>query len=74
VQGKTHLLPRTLKGLVMLLWILICFIMVEWPILSWANRIEPFIGGFPFIYFWLTFWYVMIAIGAIVTALFVWRP
>ena len=58
----------------MLLWILICFIMVEWPILGWANRIEPSIGGFPFVYFWLTLWYVLMAIGVIATALFVWKP
>lgn len=65
---------RKTLGLAVIIWILLCYVMVEWPVLAWANRIEPFILGLPFSYFWLTFWYVMMTVGGIFAALYVWRP
>jgi len=48
--------------------------MTQWPVLKAVNKAVPFVLGMPFIYAWLTFWYIMIVIGAIITAWKVWKP
>lgn len=49
-------------------------ILTQGPFVAWANRVEPFILGMPFLYFWLTFWYVLLVVGALIAAARVWRP
>ncbi len=71
---KSHISPRTKAGAAMLVWIIFCYLMVEWPVLEFANRIHPFIGGVSFLYFWLSFWYILLVIGIFVTAWKVWKP
>jgi len=70
---RSHFLPRTTKGTVMVVYFLICYLMVEWPILRFANKIHPRIAGTTFLYGWLLIWYILFCIGAIITAKYVWK-
>ena len=51
---RSHLLPRTGRGWVAVVSFLVLFALVEPPfVYSWANRIEPWILGLPFLYAYL---------------------
>ena len=51
---RSHLLPRTRDGWVAVLLFLGLFLLVEPPFVhSFANRIEPWLFGFPFLYSYL---------------------
>ncbi len=38
------------------------FIATNWPVLWWVNSIEPKVGPFPFLVFWMLFWSIGIGI------------
>jgi hypothetical protein len=38
------------------------FLATNWPILIFANRIDPKVGPFPFLVFWMLFWSIGIGI------------
>lgn len=42
---------------------IICILAMIWPGALIANRIEPFIFGLPFIFFWYTLWPSIMFIG-----------
>jgi hypothetical protein len=49
------------RAVVVLLYALF-FLATNWPVLILANRIEPRIGPFPFLVFWMLFWSIGIGI------------
>lgn len=53
-EFRSHFVPRTRDGrLVLGLYLLfLCF--AEWPLLPLANRVEPTVLGFPFLFSYLT--------------------
>lgn len=55
---KSHLIPRTRRGKFVTLAILCLYLLIQWPILRFANRIQPLILGLPFLYFYLLVIYV----------------
>jgi len=66
---RSHLLPRTRDGWVAVLLFLGLFALVEPPFVTGvANRIEPWLLGFPFLYSYLLLIYAAI-IGVLVWAL-----
>ncbi len=74
VIKKSHLVPRTTGGWILLIYILFCYLMTQWPVLKAVNKAVPFVLGMPFVYAWLTFWYILLVIGAILAAWKVWKP
>jgi hypothetical protein len=51
---RSHFLPRTRAGWVSVLLFLGLFALAEPPFVhSWANRTEPWLLGFPFLYTYL---------------------
>lgn len=51
---RSHLLPRTGRGWVAVVSFLVLFALVEPPfVFSFANRIEPWVFGLPFLYAYL---------------------
>ena len=66
---RSHLIPRTRDGWVALLLFLGLFALVEPPFVNGvANRIEPWLLGFPFLYTYLLVVYSAL-IGVLVWAL-----
>ncbi|MFH1763898.1 MAG: hypothetical protein ABIF09_06880 [Gemmatimonadota bacterium] len=66
---RSHLLPRTRDGWVAVLLFLGLFALVEPPFVHGvANRIEPWLLGFPFLYTYLLVVYLAL-IGVLVWAL-----
>jgi hypothetical protein len=66
---RSHLLPRTRDGWVAVLLFLGLFALVEPPFVHGvANRIDPWLLGFPFLYTYLLVIYVAL-IGVLVWAL-----
>jgi len=59
---------------VALILIIAGLVLTQGPFVAWANRVEPFILGIPFLYFWLTAWYILLVVGALIAAARVWRP
>ena len=57
---KNHLIPRSRKGKLVTLTVLCLYLLIQWPILRFANRIEPFVLGMPFLYFYLLLIYFCI--------------
>lgn len=45
---------------------LICWAAMIWPGALLANRIEPFVLGLPFMFFWYVFWVAVMLIGLVV--------
>ena len=66
---RSHLLPRTRQGWVAVLLFLGLFALVEPPFVhTVANRVEPWIFGFPFLYTYLLVIYSAL-IGVLLWAL-----
>ncbi len=66
---RSHLLPRTRDGWVAVLLFLGLFALVEPPFVHGvANRVEPWLLGFPFLYTYLLVIYVAL-IGVLIWAL-----
>jgi|GEM_PF-511778 len=66
---RSHLVPRTRNGWVAVLLFLGLFALVEPPFVHGvANRIEPWLLGFPFLYTYLLVIYVAL-IGVLIWAL-----
>ena len=64
----SHYRPRTRAGWVAVVLFLLLMVLVEPPIVtSWANRIEPWILGMPFLYAYLLIIYVAL-IGVLLWA------
>ena len=55
---ESHFVPRTKTGRRGLLLFVILFALAEPPILYFANRIEPFVLGMPFLYTYLLVVYI----------------
>ena len=49
------------RGLTPVLYALF-FLVTNWPVLVFVNRIEPKIGPFPLLVFWMLFWSIGIGI------------
>ncbi len=45
------------------------FLATNWPVLILANRIDPKVGPFPFLVFWMLFWSIGIGIVHLVYGL-----
>lgn len=41
----------------------VCWLAMIWPGALLANRIEPFVLGLPFMYFWYIAWILVMAVG-----------
>ena len=66
---RSHLIPRTKPGWVAVVLFLGLFALVEPPfVTSLANRIEPWLLGFPFLYTYLLVLYSLL-IGVLIWAL-----
>lgn len=66
---RSHYLPRTRNGRVAVVLFLFLMVLVEPPVVhTLANRIEPWILGFPFLYAYLFVIY-SILIGVLLWAL-----
>ena len=66
-------IPRTLKGKIAAIIWLITFLMVQYPIITWANRAQPYVLGAPFNFFWWWAWFNIVALVEIVIAWKVWE-
>lgn len=49
----SHFVPRTAQGRLIVVLYLLWLACAEWPLLPWANRIEPTVLGFPFVFAYL---------------------
>ncbi len=52
---------------------IICFLMVEWPIIYAVNWINPMIGGMPFVLVWSMAWWIVLLADMLAAVLLVWR-
>jgi hypothetical protein len=52
-EFPSHYVPRTLAGGLALGLYLLFLLAAEWPLLPFANRIEPTVLGFPFLFVYL---------------------
>jgi len=56
---RSHYIPRTRAGRIAVLGFLAIFAFTEPPLVYWiGNRVEPWIGGVPFLYAYLLALYV----------------
>ena len=60
LEFKSHWIPRSRKGKLVVLCFVILYLLVEWPILGLVNSIQPLIFGFPFLFAWLSAVYVLL--------------
>ena len=65
---RNHLVPRKRSTWALIIWYLVIFSMVEWPGWQIANRVEPMIGGLPFIFVWATIWWAILMVTMFLTA------
>lgn len=56
---RSHYLPRTAKGRASVFLFIAALAFAEWPLLPLANRIEPTLFGFPFLFTYLTVIYAI---------------
>ena len=52
-EYPSHFLPRTVNGRLVVGAYLLLLLFAEWPLLPLANRIEPTVLGFPFLFVYL---------------------
>lgn len=50
----------------MSIYFLICTLAMTWPGALIANRIEPFVLGLPFMFFWYVMWIFIVFIGTVI--------
>lgn len=51
---------------------IIGLIMMESPIILWANKIEPMVLGIPFLLFWVLFWWAFCTVLFLVAYKYNW--
>ena len=65
---RSHFLPRTSAGRLITALFLALFAFTQPPLVFWiGNRVEPWIGGMPFLYVYLLVVYVLL-IGVLIWA------
>jgi len=69
MSQKSHFVPRTRRGRRVALIILFLYLVIQWPVLSLVNRIEPFVLGMPLLFFYL----LVIYFGIILVMLYAAR-
>lgn len=47
-------------------------VMLESPIILWANKIDPMVLGLPFLLFWVLFWWTFCTILFLIAYKFNW--
>ncbi|QYJ16147.1 hypothetical protein Rxycam_01978 [Rubrobacter xylanophilus DSM 9941] len=47
------------------LYFFVCTMAMIWPGAAFANRIEPFVLGLPFFFFWYVFWVFLVFVGCV---------
>ena len=52
----SKIFPRTMLGKVMTVYFMVCLAMVSFPGTYIANKINPYILGMPFFFFWCILW------------------
>ena len=63
---RSHYLPRTRPGRLLLALFLGLFAFTQPPLVFWiGNRVEPLLGGLPFLYVYLLIFYCLL-IGVLV--------
>ena len=63
---RSHFLPRTPTGRRLVALFLVLFAFTQPPLVYWiGNRVEPWIGGMPFLYAYLLVVYVLL-IGVLI--------
>lgn len=50
----------------MSIYFLICTLAMIWPGAVIANRIEPFVLGLPFFFFWYVLWVFVVFVGTLI--------
>lgn len=50
----------------MSIYFLICVLAMIWPGAVIANRIEPFVLGLPFFFFWYVLWVFVVFVGTFI--------
>lgn len=53
LEFRSHYVPRTSAGRLVIGLYLLFLLAAEWPLLPFANRIEPTVLGFPFLFVYL---------------------
>jgi hypothetical protein len=48
-------------------YFVLCFLALMWPIAGLANRVEPYVLGMPFFFFWYVLWAFLVFVGCLVT-------
>ena len=72
MQLPSHYIPRTGRVRFLVVYFALLLALTQWPFLAWANRIEPLILGFPFLYAYLSIDYTLMLFGLLL--LWRWRP
>lgn len=63
---RSHFLPRTPPGRRLVALFLVLFAFTQPPLVYWiGNRVEPWIGGLPFLYVYLLVVYILL-IGVLI--------
>jgi len=60
---------KTIKGKIAFIFAIICIAMWIQPVLNLANRVEPWVLGYPFLWFWMFLWWFIATVGLIITYL-----
>ena len=50
----------------MSIYFLVCVLAMMWPGAVIANRIEPFVLGLPFFFFWYVLWTFVVFVGTLI--------
>lgn len=66
-EFRSHFVPRTPAGRFAVALYVLLFAFAEWPLLPFANRIEPTFLGFPFLFVYLAVVYAA-KIGVLIYA------
>lgn len=66
-EFRSHLCPRTRAGRGVVLAYVLFLAFAEWPFLPLANRMDPTVLGFPFLFLYLTVIYA-VKIGTLIYA------
>lgn len=65
---RSHLLPRSPKTWLWIAWFLIAWAALQFPGWQVANRVEPFVFGLPFMFFWALLWWLLLVISIVILA------